>query len=94
MKHISTPDNLTSFGKNADGSVCITFLDPCYVRSDAIIINRTDLSVHAVLHESSHLVGYIDGKTAGGLVDKADVILSAAHYAGGTVHLKSKISII
>ncbi len=82
---------LQDFSRNPDGQLCIRFSDPAYVRSDVIIYDRKDNSVHAVLHEASHFVGYLPKEFAGGGLQ--DVVLSAPHYFTGTVNLRAKVSV-
>jgi hypothetical protein len=84
---------LGEFSRNADGRFFIKFSDAAYVRSDIIIFEQKDSSVHAVLHGSSHLIGYLDKDLAKGLVDNSDVILAAPHYFSGTVELTTKVSV-
>lgn len=82
---------LQDFSRNPDGQLCIRFSDPAYVRADMIIFDRKDNSLHAVLHENSHFVGYLPKEMGG--VNLQDVVLSAPHYFSGTVNLRAKISV-
>ena len=86
-------DVLGEFSRKADGRFYIKFSDAAYVRSDIIIFDRKDSSIYAVLHGSSHLIGYVDKALASALVDKSDVILAAPHYFNGTVELTTKVSV-
>jgi hypothetical protein len=85
---------LREFSRNPGGQPCLCFSDPAYVRSDLIILNRKDLSVHAVLQGMTHFVGYADEAMMQDVEDGNEIILSAQHYHSGTVHLPSKITVI
>ncbi len=85
---------LGQFSRDSAGKLQIQFMDPAFVRADLIIFDRRDLSLHAVLHEASHFVGYVDKDIASGLSDKDEVILAAPHYFTGSVNLRSRVSII
>jgi hypothetical protein len=79
------------FNKDRDGRLLISFFDPAYVRADAIIIDRKDLSVHAVLHEASHYIGAIHVDLMPALDSGAEVLLSAMQSNGKPVSLKTNL---
>lgn len=83
-----------SVGVNSQGEACLRFSDAAFVRADAVIIDRRDSSVHAVLHESAHHLGFIDGAQAGAFKHKQKITLSAPNHAGGTVHLTSTVLVV
>lgn len=70
------------------GLVRITFSDPAYVRSDVIIFNRKDCSLHAVLNEGLHLIARIDGDLTKTFASTSEVVLAAPHYYSGAINLK------
>ncbi len=77
--------------QNSQGQVCITFSDPAYVRSEMIIFNPGDSSLHAVLNEGLHLIGKVDGDLRKSFAAKSEVILSAPHYFSGSIKLKTPL---
>jgi hypothetical protein len=77
------------FNKDRNGRLLITFFDPAYIRADAIIIDRKDLSVRAVLHEGSHYIGAIHADMMTTLDSGAEVFLSAMHANGKPVSLRT-----
>lgn len=73
------------------GLVRITFSDPAYVRSDVIIFNSTDCSLHAVLNEGLHLIGRIEGELTKTFASTSEVVLAAPHYYSGAINLKTPL---
>jgi nitrite reductase/ring-hydroxylating ferredoxin subunit len=87
-------DNISAcFMSNAKGKVCIALSDPEYVRAEKIIFDRQDRSVHAVLHETSHLLGHVSKDMAEVLVDNDEVLLCAVHTNGGIIELTSQLAV-
>ncbi len=90
--------SLTHSGLNASfesGELpAIRFFDPAYVRSEKIIFDRNNGSVHAVLHENMILIGSVPEDLVDSFGSHEEVLLSAAHYAGKEVCLKAKISVL
>lgn len=79
---------------HSGGQVCLTFFDPAYCRSDLIIFDRTDSSLHAVLHEAAHCVGHVARDMVPVVLKQQDIVLSAPHYSGGNLNLRTKLSIV
>jgi hypothetical protein len=73
------------------GLVRITFSDPAYLRADAIIFNRTDCSLHAVLNEGLHLIGRVEGELTKTFTATSEVVLAAPHYYSGAIDLKTPL---
>ena len=93
-KDLFLQDDLqTAFMKSAKGKVCIALSDPAYVRSDLILLDRRDNSVHAVLHESSHFLGHLTEGMANAFVDNKEILLCAVHTNGGIFELKSPLAV-
>lgn len=73
------------------GLVFITFSDPAYVRSDAIIYSRGDSSLHAVLNEGLHLIGKVEGELCKTFASTSEVLLTAPHYYSGAINLRTPL---
>lgn len=84
---------LQDFSRNPRGQLCIHFTDPAYVRSDLIIFDRKDSSLHAVLEGTSHFVGYAGPDLARNLHNEEEVVLAAPHYFSGVVKLSARIAV-
>ncbi len=80
-------------GKNDQGRAEIHFFDPSYVRADSILINRNDLSISAILHEQAHFIANIEHDVLELLDGLDEIQLSAPHYEGGELRLKSTITV-
>ena len=93
MSRHNSQSILGEFSRNAAGKFFIKFADATYVRSDIIILDRKDLSVHAVLGGAAHLVGYINDDLVKSVKNQDDIILSAPHYYKGALNLTAKISV-
>ncbi len=91
MFHHITEGVPAHYSLNPQGQVCITFTDPAYVLSDTIIFDRRDSSLHAVLHESLHLIGRVEGELRKSFEAKSEVLLGAPHYFSGTLSLKTPL---
>jgi hypothetical protein len=91
MFHHITDGIPAHYSLNTQGQICITFSDPAYVRSDAIIFNRNDNSLHAVLNEGLHLIGNVEGDLRKSFAAKSEVVLSAPHYFSGSIKLKTPL---
>mgnify|MGYP000921647436 CR=1 FL=1 len=76
-----------------EGEVRLTFFDPAYCRSDLIILDPSDRSLHAVLHESAHFIGHVGRDILPHMLQKQNVMLAAPHYSGGTLSLTTKLSV-
>lgn len=90
------PDGVRhNFVKNEDGSVGIDFFDPSYIRSDVIVIDRSDMSVHAVLHETSYFIGNLEEDLVLIFEEAAEARLSARHgfYESGSVAITAPVTV-
>ncbi|HRQ61168.1 MAG TPA: hypothetical protein PLO23_06630 [Alphaproteobacteria bacterium] len=82
------------FLRNAAGNPMIRFFkDPEFVRSDVIIFNKKDKSLHAVLEGQAHFIGHLDKDEAKAMQGVSEVLLSAAHYKSGVVNLHAALRI-
>lgn len=75
------------FFADESGRMVIAFFDPAFVRADVIVIDRADHSVHAVLHESCHLIGHISPEMAEDMLREGEILLAALHVRGHVVDL-------
>lgn len=91
MFHHITEGVPAHYSLNQQGQICITFSDPAYVRSDMIIFDRRDSSLHAVLNEGLHLIGHVEGDLTKSFAAKSEVWLTAPHYFTGTINLKTPL---
>lgn len=80
-------------GKNDKGSAEIHFFDPSYVRADSILVNRDERSVSAILHEQAHFIANIEHDLVELLDGLNEIELSAPHYEGGELRLKSAVTV-
>lgn len=76
-----------AFFLDRNGQAAIAFSDPAFVRADLIVIDRRDHSVHAVLHESSHLIGHVSPEMAEAILNGGEILLAAVHTHGHLVDL-------
>lgn len=79
--------------RNGDGHVAIAFFDPAYVRSDTIVLDPQDNSLHAVLHESAHFIAHLDEETARTLHGQPEILLTARHYNGDIIDLVAPVAV-
>lgn len=93
MQHSLKDEISAQFGLDKSGKVYITFADPAYVRAEVIIYDRKDSSLHAVLHESAHLIGHVKGDLQKELANRSEVVLTAPHYFSGTLNLRTPLVI-
>lgn len=91
MFHHITHGVPAHYSLNNAGQICITFSDPAYVRSEAIIFDRKDSSLHAVLNEGLHLIGTVEGDLTKIFAAKSEVVLSAPHFFSGTLNFKTPL---
>ncbi len=73
--------------------VLISFLDPSYVHADAIILDRRDHSLHAVLYERDYFLGHITPDLAEVFAKSSRVTLMAPHHTGINLTLKAPLKI-
>ncbi len=94
MKTRRTSSGVRSdFLHDAEEGVSITFFDSAYVRSDLILIDPSDRSVHAVLYGASHYIGTLCHDLAQAFVESREVLLVASHMNGDEVKLTTPISV-
>ena len=73
-------------------------INPVLVYNIAKIVNnplgerRRDHSVHAVLHESSHLIGHVSPEMADAILGGGAILLAAVHTQGHLVDLFAPVS--
>jgi hypothetical protein len=82
-----------AFMRNHRGEVCITFADPVYVRAETIVVDRKTCSIHAVLHEASHLIGQVSEGMADAFVNKREALLTALRPDGTVFELVAPVQI-
>ena len=82
-----------AFMRNHRGDVCIAFSDPAYVRSDAVMIDPADLSVYAVIHQSSYLIGSVSETMARAFAENEQALLTALRPDGSVYELFVPIQI-
>jgi hypothetical protein len=82
-----------AFMRNHRGEVCIAFADPVYVRSEAILIDRDTCQIHAVLHESSHLLGHVSEGMAEAFLRKREALLTAIRPDGTVFELLAPVQV-
>jgi hypothetical protein len=80
-----------AFMLNHRGAVCIAFSDPAYVRADAILIDKSNLCVFAILHEGCHLIGYISEEMAKAFSENQEALLTALRPDGSILELSAPI---
>lgn len=82
-----------AFMRNHRGEVCIAFSDPVYVRAETIVVDRKTCSIHAVLHESSHLLGHVSEGMADAFVHNREALLTAMRPDGTVFELVAPVQI-
>ena len=83
----------SDFSHEEGAGVSISFFDPAYVRSDMILIDPTDHSIYAVLHEASHYVGKLSRDLVKAFVNSKEVLLTASHNDGAEIRLTTPLSV-
>ena len=82
-----------AFMRNHRGEVCISFADPVYVRAEAILVDRKTCSIHAVLHESSHLLGHVSEGMAEAFLQNREALLTALRPDGTIFELVAPVQL-
>lgn len=82
-----------AFMRNRKGAVCIAFSDPAYVRSEVILLDRDTLSIHAILHESSHLLGHVSETMAQAFEENEETLLAALLSNGSVLELQVPVKL-
>lgn len=80
-----------AFFVDGRGQAAIAFFDPSFVRADWIVVDRADHSVHAVLHESRHLIGHVSPEMAAAILRGGEILLAALHTQGHIVDLVAPV---
>lgn len=81
-----------AFFLDGRGQAAIAFSDPAFIRSDLIVVDPSDRSVHAVLHEASHLIGHVSAEMLEAILGGGEVLLAALHSRGHIVDLLAPVS--
>ena len=80
-----------AFMRNHRGEVCIAFADPVYVRSESILVDRDTCRIHAVLHESAHLLGHVSEGMADAFLQNREALLTAMRPDGTIFELVAPV---
>ncbi len=96
MAHISRADRSVRarFIKNKDDKILIEFADPAYTKSESILFNPKNKSVHAVMHEGLFLLGHVPDDIVTDFTTGKSIELCADHYDGKILRLHAQISIL
>lgn len=96
MAHVSRNERVVQarFIKNKDNKILIEFADPAYTKSESILFNPKNKSVHAVMHEGLFLVGHVPDDIASDFTKHKKIELCADHYDGKVLRLHAQISIL
>lgn len=84
---------LSCFLENNEGHVAIAFNDPAYTLCDTVIFDENDMSVYVVLHQNSFLVSEVSPEIGEALRRNEEILLTAAHYDGGTLDMVVPLTI-
>lgn len=87
-------DAHATFLQNQRGEVCISMDDPAYVRSEALLVNRSDGSVLCVLHESEHLLGHTTPLMLKAMTDHGSALLSALRADGTLLEISAPVRVM
>jgi hypothetical protein len=90
----SDHDLHAAFLCNRGGDVCIAFDDPVYVGSEAILIDADQRTVHAVLHQSQWLLGYVSQAMMQSFCQRPEALLTALRPDGSIYEMMAPISIL
>ncbi|MES2729831.1 MAG: hypothetical protein V4621_07025 [Pseudomonadota bacterium] len=86
-------DTEAGFIRNHQGQIAIYLEDPGFVRSETIVLNMADLSLHAVLFENTHSLGRISPQMASGLRHGDPVTLYARPSRDVVIDMRAPLSI-
>lgn len=92
--HHDAHDAHATFLQNQRGEVCISMDDPAYVRAETVLIDRTDGSVHAILHESDHLLGHATPLMLKAMTDHGSALLSALRADGTLLEISAPVRVM
>lgn len=96
MEKKSSPKTGTRalFMRNKGDEVAIAFMDPAWIRSDIVLVDKEDGSVHAVLHESLYFIDHLPPHMLDSFKSQDTVLLTAPHPEGGFVDLVAPLQMI
>ncbi|MCK6419000.1 MAG: hypothetical protein L6Q57_08730 [Alphaproteobacteria bacterium] len=77
----------------APEGVWLELADPCFLRSDTVLYTPRDHSLHAVMHESLHLMGHIEAADDHHLQAQPHIRLTAKHPNGTALALQKRLVI-
>ena len=91
--HLAEPDEgvNAAFMRNHRGAVCIAFSDPVYVRSDSILVDPANGAVHAILHETCCLLGYVSQGMARAFAENREALLTALRPDGTVFEMTAPV---
>ncbi|MBI1327685.1 MAG: hypothetical protein GC136_08600 [Alphaproteobacteria bacterium] len=82
MPHHEHLEAQATFLANKAGKVAIEFEDPAFVRSDAIIFDGADGTIHAIFSDQGHYLGKLSADLLENFLTNEEVVLYAAHPDG------------
>lgn len=85
------PASNAAFLKNHTGGVSISLSDPCFVQSDAIVVDQSTLCVFAIFHEAPHYLGSVSRGMAETFSRNTQVVLSALRPDGSLFELTAPV---
>jgi len=77
-----------------NGNVVLNFFDPNWIRSDMILYDRTEGSLHAVHEGGEHYIRHIDADMITALEGLEELVLTALHSDGKPVRLRSPLGLL
>lgn len=80
-----------AFMRNHRGEVCIAFSDPVYVRADAVLADRDNLSVHIIIHENAFFIGHVSEAMMNAFESNSEALLTAIRTDGSLLELTAPI---
>ena len=82
-----------AFMCNHRGDVCIVFSDPLYARSDSILVDHSDMSIHAILHHHQYFLGNVSEQMMRAFEENEQALLTAIKADGSVLELAAPIEI-
>lgn len=82
-----------AFMRNHRGQVCIAFADPDYARAESIFIDRDSMTIYAIIHHASHLVGTVSEAMADAFVGSKEALLTALRPDGSVLELSAPVQV-
>ncbi len=81
--NLAEPDGVNAaFMRNHRGDVCIAFADPAYVRSEKILIDQKNQTIHAILHESLYFLGSVSDMMVNAFKTRQQALLTSLRPDG------------